>query len=208
MQGIYVGDEDTPPECLRRDLADDFKTRVSILNTGHLGYSPEQYFYTLLAYADRFRPHFVIVSLFANDFGELQQVIKGNADWEEARYWLDEITHFCRRRDITHLFVPIPTEPLMLGRRRPGFYPGAIANIMEANSITLLDPTDEFISTHLELMLAAERTGKRPYQCPLFNLELGDGHLSPKGARVWAALVARRLALLLKTNHAMEPAKR
>ena len=44
------------------------KTKVSILNTGHLGYSPEQYYYSLVEYADRFRPHFVVVSVFSNDF--------------------------------------------------------------------------------------------------------------------------------------------
>ncbi len=69
MQGMFIGDNETPPECLRRDLEKQLKTKVSILNTGHLGYSPEQYYYTLLAFADRFRPHFVVVSVCLNDFG-------------------------------------------------------------------------------------------------------------------------------------------
>ena len=76
MQGMFIGDDETPPECLRRDLEDRLKTKVSILNTGHLGYSPEQYYYSLVEYADRFRPHFVVVSVFCNDFaGEIADVV-------------------------------------------------------------------------------------------------------------------------------------
>jgi hypothetical protein len=204
MQGLFIGDDQAPAECLRRYLADHFKTRVSIVNTGVLGYSPEQYFYSLVAFADRFRPHFVVTSIFANDFGDLFQALKGKGDWEEGKYWLDEITHFCRRRDLPHLFVPAPSEPLLLGRRRSGYYPGTICNILEANSLTLLDPTDDFINAHLELVIAGERKGKRPYWCPLFNLEIGDGHFSSVGSAVWADSVGRRIALLLEKDQAME----
>ena len=69
---------------------------VEILNTGHLGYSPEQYYYTLLEYAQRFPPQFVVVSLFANDFGgDVQEVLEGKGDWEEGCYWLGEIRQYC-----------------------------------------------------------------------------------------------------------------
>ena len=49
---------------------DAWKLSVSILNTGHIGYSPEQYYYSLLEYGERFRPHFVVVSVCPNDFGD------------------------------------------------------------------------------------------------------------------------------------------
>jgi hypothetical protein len=208
MQGLFIGDDNTPTECLRRYLEAHFKQRVSILNTGHLGYSPEQYFYTLLAFAERFRPHFVVTSIFANDFGELYEVLKGKGDWEEGKYWLDEIAHFCRRRDLPHIFVAAPSEPLLLGLRRAGNYPGMISNILEANSITQLDPTDDFINAHLELMIAAQRKGKRPYWCPLFNLEIGDGHFSAVGSKVWADSVGRRIALLLERYATVAPKPR
>ena len=71
MQGLFVGDDQTPPECLKRNLSRSLKVDTEILNTGHLGYSPEQEFYTLVEYADRFHPQFVVLSLFANDFGDL-----------------------------------------------------------------------------------------------------------------------------------------
>jgi hypothetical protein len=44
MQAMFIGDDETPPECLRRHLRDRLRTRVSILNTGLMGYSPEQYY--------------------------------------------------------------------------------------------------------------------------------------------------------------------
>ena len=96
MQGMFIGDDETPPECLRRYLQEETKTRVSILNTGVMGYSPEQYYYSLLAFADRFRPQFVVVSVFANDGGgEIEAASRGTGDWNEAAYWLGQIVDFC-----------------------------------------------------------------------------------------------------------------
>ncbi len=40
MQGMFIGDDETAPVCLRRYLQDHLKTKVSILNTGVMGYSP------------------------------------------------------------------------------------------------------------------------------------------------------------------------
>src|SRR4029077_16905488 len=51
MQGLFVGDLETPIECLKRNLKARLHAPVEILNTGHLGYSPEQYYFTLLEYA-------------------------------------------------------------------------------------------------------------------------------------------------------------
>ena len=99
MQGMFIGDDDTPPECLRRYLQRELKQRVSVLNTGVMGYSPEQYYYTLKAFADRFRPHFVVVSVFANDGGsEVEAATQGAGDWYEATYWLAQIVQYCRER--------------------------------------------------------------------------------------------------------------
>src|SRR5262249_53037378 len=48
MQGMLIGDDETPPESLRRYLQGRLGSKVSILNTGVLGYSPEQYYYSLI----------------------------------------------------------------------------------------------------------------------------------------------------------------
>ena len=70
-----VGDEQTPPEQLRKSLKEELRTEVSILNTGTLGYCPEHYYYTLVEFIDRFRPRFVVVGLYSNDFGEDADVL-------------------------------------------------------------------------------------------------------------------------------------
>jgi hypothetical protein len=201
MEGMFIGNEETPPECLRRYLESHLEKKVSILNTGVLGYSPEQYYYSLVAFMDRFRPHFVIVSVFTNDFGDIYEVAaRGRGNWDEGKYWLDKIMAFCRSREWPHLIVPIPFEPHMLGRRKAGYYPGTLSNILEVSSRMFVDPTDDFINAHLDLVVEGERKGRRPVDCPLFNVPIGDRHFSAIGAEVWAAAVGRRLVLLLEKD--------
>ncbi len=210
MQGMFVGDDDAPPESLRRDLENRLKTRVSILNTGHLGYSPEQYYYSLVEYADRFHPQFVVVSVFSNDFaGDASAVgLKGTADWDEGKYWLEKIITMCRSRGWTYLVVPVPYEPILLGRRKAGHYPGTVSNILEESSLTFLDPGDDLLNAHLELVVAGERVGKMPSGCPLFNVQINDGHFSALGSKAWAQIVGRRLTLLFEQNTAIPKEKR
>jgi len=198
MQGMFIGDEHTPPERLRRRLEDRFQTGVSVLNTGHLGYSPEQYYYTLLEYVDRFKPRFVVVSLFANDFGGIDEAARGEGDWDEGRYWLAEISQFCRTRNLILLFVPAPMERQLNTPRRAGFYPGMISNILDAGSESYLDPIEAFVDRNMAMILEADRAGQRPASSPLYNGSIGDGHFSPAGSEVWAEAVAHRLALLLE----------
>jgi hypothetical protein len=205
MQGLFIGDDDTPPECLRRHLESHFKSRVSVLNTGHLGYSPEQYYYSLLAFADRFAPQFVVVSVFSNDFGNLYDVLDGKADWVEGKYWLDQITAYCRRRSWPCLYVSVPIPAQMFSRRKVAFYPGAISNILDDSAVMFLDTTDVFINAHLASINEAQRRGGRPYFCPLYNEDISDGHFSALGAKVWAEAVGRRVALLLEQNGTIAP---
>ncbi len=201
MQGLFIGDDETPPEALRRYLAGRMKTRVSILNTGVMGYSPEQYYYSMMAFAERFRPHFVVVSVFTNDFGDLHEVpTKGLGDWEEGRYWLEKIVAYCRAREWPHLIVAAPYAPNMFAKRKSGFYPGLLTNVLEVNGLMFLDPTDDLLDAHLQMVIDGERKGRRPQGCPLFNDVIGDGHFSAEGSTVWADRVGRRLALLLEKD--------
>jgi hypothetical protein len=208
MQGMFIGDDETPPESLRHELESRLKIKVSIVNTGHLGYSPEQYYYSLVEYADRFRPHFVVVSVFGNDFaGEIGDVVTlGKGDWDEAKYWLDKIMALCRSRGWTYLIVPVPYEPVLLGRRKAGHYPGMVSTILETNALNFLDPSDGLLDDFLELAVEGERIGKRPYGCPLFNVHIGDGHFSALGSRSWARIVGRRLELLLDGIESLDDA--
>ncbi|APW62717.1 SGNH/GDSL hydrolase family protein [Paludisphaera borealis] len=206
MQGMFIDDDHTPPECLRRYLENHEKTGVSILNTGCLGYSPEQYYYSLLKFADRFKPQFVVMSVFANDFGGILEVARGKGDWDEGRYWLGEIQQVCRSRGLLLLVVPAPLDSQMNSARFAGYYPGLISNILNGSSEAYLDPTEEFINRNIAMILEGDRAGNRPTGSPLYNNAIGDGHFSPAGAEVWAEAVGRRLVLLLdKARGARRP---
>ncbi len=125
MQGLFVGDAETPTECLKRELESRLLAPVEILNTGHLGYSPEQYYYSLLEYGRRLPPQFVVVSIFANDFGgDVERVLHGNGDWEEAGYWLWRIRQYCLERDAHFLVVPAPWVRQIEEPQLAGYYPG------------------------------------------------------------------------------------
>ncbi len=195
MQGIFVLDHQTPAEYLRRFLERAWGERVSLLNTGHIGYSPEQYYATLCEYFDRIRPQFVVLSVCPNDFGGGYDVVagRGRGDWSEAQYWLDEIDHFCRRRQVPCLLVAAPWETQVVGPRNEGYYPGRASNLWKEAAFDFLDPTDDFVDAHLRLMAEAVETGRRPQHSPLFNGHLYDVHFSPQGSAVWGEAVGRRL---------------
>jgi hypothetical protein len=204
MQGMLIGDDETPPESLKRYLHDHLKLRVSILNTGLLGYGPEQYYYTLREFADRFKPDFVIVSVFANDFGgELQVEGLGVGDWQEGKYWLQKIVRFCQARRWTHLIVPAPNERSLFGIRRAGNYPGLLSNILDVDSLRFLDPIEDFADALLKLQIRAGPNNPRSKDRPLFNDAMRDYHFSAAGSRVWAEAVGSRLLLLLRRDRTL-----
>ncbi len=201
MQGMFVGDDETPPECLRHYLRDALKTRVSILNTGVLGYSTEQYYHSLMAFADRFQPQFVVVSVSCNDFGNLVDVVtRGEGDWPEANYWLEKIVHYCEAHEWRYVIVAAPHQPNMSGRRMSGYYPGGLANTLNVNSLMFLDPMDHFINAHLRERIDWDRDGARSRGRALFNDDIGDLHFSAAGAKVWAASVGQRLVPVLEAG--------
>jgi hypothetical protein len=198
MQGMFNGDDDTPPLNLQRTLARTRNTRVSVLNTGHIGYAPEQYFFTLKEYGEQFRPHFVVVSVCPNDFGDDVAVRAGRGDdWAEADYWLGEITQWCRSNRITCLLVPVPTEYQIVGMRRDSRYPAPVCDLFKGNGLEYFDPLEVFNNEHLRLTNEANRRGEALYRSPLFNWRIEDNHFSPAGAALWATVVAERLELLL-----------
>jgi hypothetical protein len=196
MQGLFVGDDETPPECLRRELEGRLKTRVSVLNTGHLGYSPEQFYYCLREYYDRFRPNFVLITFCLNDFGDGGLALAGVGDWEEGKYWLDEIAQFCRVRNILYVVAPVPSEIQTMGPRGEGRFPGRISDLCQWSSVRYCNPMESIIDEQLRLRLETEQHGKVWSSSPLYNGHLSDYHFSAKGCRVWARAVGERLALL------------
>jgi hypothetical protein len=200
MQGILVADDETPPECLRRDLLARIETRVEVINTGHIGYSPEQCFFTLLEYADRVDPQFVVLSLFANDFGDLAEVLEGEADWDEGKHWVSEIQRYCRERGMIILVVPAPFVSQVVGARKGASYPGQISNIAGENSLDYLDPIEAFVDEQLVFLSEASDQDINEMPSPLFNGWIADAHFSPLGSKVWAKAVGRRLSLLFEIH--------
>ena len=162
-------------------LAARLKTGVSIVNTGVLGYSPEQYYQSLAAFADRFQPQFVVVSIFANDFGEASEVASGGGEWDEGKYWLHQIMSLGQSRRWTTLFVPVVTVEHTLGRRKMGYYPGTISNLLGTSATNFLNPADAFADAHLRLLIEGEERGERPSGCLLYNEQIRDGHFSALG---------------------------
>ncbi len=205
MQGLFVADSQTPTECLKRDLAKRLGGRVEVLNTGHLGYSPEQYYYSLVEYARDFPPQFVVVSLFANDFaGDLNVVIEGRGgDWDEAKYWLGQIRDFCAARDIPCIYVPAPWLNQLEGPQRSGYYPGLVSNATETNALMFLDPINDFADAFLAVEAEGLKRGEPVKGNPLFNGRIGDGHFSASGCEIWAERVGRRVSLLLDRGMAI-----
>jgi hypothetical protein len=197
MQAMFNGDADTPPVLLERYLHDTWKLSVSILNTGHIGYSPEQYYYSLVAFGDRIRPQFVVVSVCPNDFGDGMAVMRGQADWlKEAEYWLDRIQQWCRSRTVLCLVVPVPVHMQVETTRRDGIYPGQVCDIVRTQSARYCFPLDEFIDEHLRLAKQAEKEGRSRERSKLYNRQIDDDHLSPQGAALWGQIVGRRLVRL------------
>jgi hypothetical protein len=207
MQGLYIGDGDTPPERLRRYLCTELNEPVSVLNTGLMGYSPEQYYFSLVAFAERFQPHFIVTSYFANDFGTVGDVTNGLGDWDEGKYWLDKIAAYCQTRNLPFLLVSVPLAEHMKGRRRTGNYPGMLVNTLEINSANLFNPLDRFVDANLSLVVAGLRNGQPPSGIPLFNEKHQDGHFSAIGSEVWAEAVGRRVVLLLRRQEAVQTAR-
>jgi hypothetical protein len=201
MQGMFLGDHQTPPECLRRDLATVLGRHVSVLNTGHLGYSPEQYYHALLEYADRFRPHFLVVSVCPNDFGDGLAVLAGGGDWAEAGYWLGKILEYGRSRGIPVVVAPVPCDDQLERSRREGNYPGRVSDLC-VQSASYCNPFDDFVNEHLRLVHDRARRGLPIGRSPLYNRRIDDGHFSALGAQVWGRCLARRVALMLEQDAA------
>src|SRR5262249_21874036 len=97
-----------------------------------------------------------------------------------------------------YLVVPAPLELCLLKMRKPGYYPGMLANILSIEGPTYLDPMDDFLNAHLRSRVEARRAGRPLVGSALFNDEFNDTHFSPVGAEAWAESVGRRLVLMLE----------
>jgi hypothetical protein len=198
MQGMFIGDDMTPPAQLERFLSKQWKTSVSVLNTGHVGYSPEQYYHTFLEYADRFRPHFVVISVCHNDFGEDQEVLRGEGDmYVEAAFWLNQLFERFRGVNIAFLLVPVPHQEQVEQKRTNGHYPGRLFDEVSFSPKLAVSLVDDFINENLRLKRDEPDKVAGMQSSILYNASIKDGHFSSLGAALWARTVGTRIALLL-----------
>ena len=198
MQGYFIGDADTPPAFLGREIESRLGVRATVLNTGHLGYSPEQYYYTLVEYTDRLRPQFVVVTLCVNDFGDVAESHPGPGRLGRgAAYWLGRIDEFCRTRGIMAITAPVPYDMQVTGLRLAGNYPGKADDLLRSSSLFTCFAIEDLIDDFLRSRASDARERRPSLPNPLYNLHLGDHHFTPRGAEIWGRAVGRRVALLL-----------
>ncbi len=191
MQGALVGDTESPPARLQAQLSRSLAAPVSVLNTGHLGYSVEQYDQTLRAFGDRFRPHYVVISICDNDFGDRADP----ANWVEGKYWLDRIADLCNQRRWEFLLVPAPGQSTLLGPRYLYQFQSQVNRIFGRGGTRYVDPLEAFTDALIRVKNEGVRTGV-PNADPFYNSRfMGDQHYSALGSDLWARVVARRLLL-------------
>ncbi len=145
-------------------------------------------------------PHFVIVSLCTNDFGDPAAPTR----WEESCYWLEQIGQFCRTRQIPYLIVPSPGEDSLLGVRDDAAYPGRVTHLLKLGGTRYLYPVEAFADEDLRLRIELRKKGEPDNESPLYNRRpWGDNHFSPLGCALWGRLVAERLCLVMVRQDAM-----
>ena len=93
-----------------------------------------------------------MVSLFANDFGDYQEVLEGRGDWQEGSYWLGLIRDYCLLAQCSSAssFRP-PGSTRSRGLKWPGITPARSANVLEIVGPGYLDPIAEFANAQLEI---------------------------------------------------------
>jgi lysophospholipase L1-like esterase len=182
MQGFLLADDQTPPARLQAALGGP--GLCSVLNVGVLGYSPAQYYHSVVEYAPRFAPHAVVVSLCCNDVDP-----RDAEDVARQRRWLAATVATCADRQIPCLVVATPDATRYLGERDRRPYPECLRDGVPAPA-RWLDLTPAFRAAEPDVT-TWEHSG-------LFFSRLLDGHMSPKGADLWAHEVARELGDMLE----------
>jgi hypothetical protein len=196
MQGALIGDAETPPVRLEAHLSAALSAPVAVLNTGHVGYSPEQYEASLRAFNERFHPQYVVISITDNDFGDA----RSQEAWAEGQYWIDRIADFCTHRDLGFLLVPAPESRSLLGRRSLDQFQAPLTKIFKRGGMNYVDPLESFTDRFMRMRIDEMRQG-RTLSEPLYNVHLlGDRHFTAAGSDLWARVVARRLLLAWDTR--------
>ncbi len=150
MQGLFVGDHETPIECLKRDLKARLDATVEILNTGHLGYSPSSIITRCSNTPSVFRPTSSWSASSPTTSATFRTCSTARATGKKGPTGWAGSGSFACRSAFDCLVVPAPWVNQIEGPQMAGNYPGMASNFIEAAGIQYLDPIDEFANALLE----------------------------------------------------------
>ena len=143
-----------------------------------------------MAFAERFRPHFVVVSVFPNDFGDGLAVLRGEGDWfrrpstGSTRFSsgaMDTMPCVCSRRCLAITSSSASAETA-------GTPP--ISEFFRGVGLTYCDGLDQFVDEHLRLRREGDAQGRQyatsglstMARSPTTIFRIGDPRLSGAGS--------------------------
>ena len=179
-QGILVEDDDIFCARLEGELLQSSGRKTLVANSGVIGYSTEQEYYTLEELAPRLRPHVAVLCFYANDVHRDHHAVfrsrRPAGDWASAERWLERCAHYCRTNKFRFVVAVIPDRSQMTNRTIRRNYQHRLETITTKLGIYLIDPDERFL---------ARRTK------PLWLQ--GDDHFAPAGHALFAQVLAEHL---------------
>ena len=176
-EGILVAEADTFSSRLQTRLCESTGLSTLVVNSGVIGYSTEQEFFTLDELSPKLRPHVAILCFYANDVHHDHQAVlsqnKAAGDWAAAQQWLERCAYFCRSNNIDFVVAVIPDRSQMASRTTRRLYQAKVEGIAVELGIYLVDPDERFL-VHRREQLWLE----------------GDAHFSPAGHALFAEVLA------------------
>ena len=105
----------------------------------------------------------MILSLCANDFGDVAEALDGRVDLARGAYWIEQIYQYCRVRKILCVTSPVPNDHQVTGLRREGAYPGPDRRPLPgASSLHYCFPIEDLVDEFLRLRLESRATARLP----------------------------------------------
>lgn len=181
-QGILVEEDETFSARLEDELRHSTGRKTLVANSGVIGYSTEQEYYTLEELASRLRPDVAVLCFYGNDVHHDHHAVfrsKNPAgDWASAERWLDRCAAYCRTNKIRFVVAVIPDRSQMARRAVRLSYQQRLEAITSKLGIYLIDPDERFLAHRTE-----------PLWLP------GDDHFAPAGHALFAQALAEHLRL-------------
>lgn len=179
-QGILVEEAETFCVQLEEELEQSTGCKTLVANSGVIGYSTEQEYYTLEELSPQLRPDVAVLCFYANDVHRDHRAVFRSrnpaGDWSTAERWLERSAAFCRTNKIRFAVAVIPDRSQMTSRTIRIGYQQRLETITSKLGIYLIDPDERFLAHRTE-----------PLWLP------GDDHFAPAGHALFAQSLADHL---------------